>query len=177
MGSFFAPRSPNEDALAFFLGEVLPLIHRRLECRLQVVGYNASEAVKGMCASDRVDVVGYSEDLTPYYDGSRVFVVPHRYSAGIPLKLCEAMARGLPAVVSDLTGAQLGVEDGREVLVGRTPEELAERVVRLYSDEALWGELRGNALEFVRLRHDPETLGRALDDIVAGARAGLTTFG
>ena len=175
LGSFFAPLSPNRDALAYFVREVLPAIHRQLACRLQVVGYNAQEAV-GHLASDRLEVVGYARDLTPYYDGCRVFVVPHRYSAGIPLKLCEAMARGLPAVVSDLTAAQLGVEDGREVLVGRTPEELAEQVVRLYADKALWNELRANALEFVRQRHDPETLGRALDDILTGAlAAGPTT--
>ena len=170
VGSFLASRSPNADALSYFVRDVLPIINRRLDCRLEVVGYNASEAV-GHYASDRVEVVGYAEDLTPYYDSCRVFVVPHLYSAGIPWKLSEAMARGLPAVVSDLTALQLGLEDGREVLVGRTPDELAEQVVRLYTDEVLWNELRANALEFVRRRHDPETLGRSLDDIIAGALA------
>jgi GT2 family glycosyltransferase len=175
VGSFFAPRSPNPDALTYFVREVLPLIHRQLDCRLQVVGYGAQEAV-GHLASDRVEVVGYAPDLEPYYEGCRIFVVPHRYSAGIPLKLCEAMARGLPAVVSDLTALQLGVEAGKEILVGRTPDELAEEVMRLYSDEALWNELRANALDFVRQRHDPETLGRALDDmLVAALAAGPTT--
>ncbi len=173
LGSFFAPHSPNLDALSYFVHEVLPHVTRRLDCRLRVVGYGAQEAV-GHLASDRVQVVGYAEDLTPHYDECRLFVVPHRYSAGIPLKLCEAMARGLPAVVSDLTALQLGVEDGREVLVGRTPEELAQRVVELYSDEALWSRLRENALEFARRRFDPETLGRELDDIVAGALASGT---
>jgi glycosyltransferase involved in cell wall biosynthesis len=170
VGSFFAPRSPNIDALSYFVREVFPLIRRNLDCRLQIVGYGASEAA-GQWASDHVEVIGYAEDLTPYHDGCRVFVVPHRYSAGIPLKLCEAMGRGLPAVVSDLTALQLGVEDGREVLVGRTAAELAEQVVRLYSDEALWSELRANALEFVRRHHDPEALGRALDEIVTDALA------
>jgi GT2 family glycosyltransferase len=170
LGSFFAPGSPNRDALSHFVSDVLPLILRRLDCRLRVVGYNAGDVV-GHLASDRVEVVGYAPDLTPFYDGCRLFVVPHRFSAGIPLKLCEAMARGLPAVVSELTAQQLGVDDEREVLVGRTAEELAAQVVRLYSDEALWGRLRANALEFIRRHHDPETLGRALDDILAGALA------
>jgi glycosyltransferase involved in cell wall biosynthesis len=182
VGSFFAPQSPNQDAVSFFVREVLPLIRRRVDCRLRIVGYGASGAV-GQLSSDWVEVVGYAEDLAPYYEACRVFIVPHRYSAGLPLKLCEAMARGLPAVASDLTAFQLGVEDGREALVGRSAEELAEQVVRLYTDERVWNEVRANALEFVRRHHDPETLGRALDEIVAGALAGglppqeLTTAG
>jgi len=170
LGSFFAERSPNEDALVFLVREVLPLLEGRLTCRLRVVGYKAREAV-GHLASDRVDIVGYAEDLTPFYDQSRVFVVPHRYSAGIPLKLCEAMARGLPAVVSELTALQLDVEHGREVLVGRTPAELADRIVELYTSETTWNDVRRNALELVRRRHDPETLGRALDELIGTALA------
>jgi GT2 family glycosyltransferase len=171
LGSFFAPGSPNVDALAYFVTEVLPLVPPHLDCRLQVVGYGAREVV-GHLASERVQVVGYAEDLTPHYDAARVFVVPHRYSAGIPLKLCEAMGRGVPAVVSDLTAAQLGVADGREVLVGRTSAEMAARIVELYTDEALWSRVRANALDFARRRLDPDELGRALDEIVAGALAG-----
>jgi len=170
LGSFLAPQSPNTEAASFFAHDVLSRINRLLDCRLEIVGYNASEAV-GHLASDRVRVVGRVDDPTPHYDGRRVFVVPHRHSAGIPLKLSEAMARGLPAVVSELTALQLGVEDGREVLVGRTADELAEQVVRLYSDEALWNDLRANALDFVRRHHDPEALGRQLDDMIAGALA------
>jgi GT2 family glycosyltransferase len=170
LGSFFAERSPNEDALTFLVREVLPLVASRIDCRLHVVGYKAQETVAHL-ASDRVHVVGYAEDLTPWYDESRVLVVPHRYSAGIPLKLCEGMARGLPAVVSELTALQLGVEDGKEVLVGRTPAELANAIVRLHEDESAWNDLRANALDFVRRRHDPQTLGRALDDLIAEALA------
>ncbi len=166
VGSFFAARSPNEDALSFFVSEVLPIIHRQIDCRLQVVGYNAPAAV-GRLASASVEVVGRVDDLTPFYDTSRVFVAPHRLSAGIPLKLCESMARGIPAVVSSLTASQLGVEDGREVLVGGTASELADRVVELYSNEVLWNRLRTNALEFVRRHHDPDTLGRELDAILS----------
>jgi GT2 family glycosyltransferase len=170
LGSFFAERSPNEDALAFLVREVLPLVVSRVDCRLHVVGYKAQETVSHL-ASERVEIVGYAEDLTPWYDRSRVLVVPHRYSAGIPLKLCEGMARGLPAVVSELTALQLGVEDGKEVLVGRTPAELADAIVRLLQDEAAWNDVRASALDFVRRRHDPETLGRALDDLIAEALA------
>ena len=175
VGSFFAERSPNEDALLFLVREVLPRVRERVDCRLRVVGYRAREVV-GHLASAVVDVIGHVEDLTPHYDRSRVFVVPHRYSAGIPLKLCEAMARGLPAVVSELTALQLDVADGREVLIGRTAGELADQIVRLYTDDRLWSQLREASLEFVRTRHDPEALGRALDELIAAALAAGPTI-
>jgi glycosyltransferase involved in cell wall biosynthesis len=96
-----------------------------------------------------------------------VFVVPHRFAGGIPLKLAEAMSRGIPAVVSPLIAGQLGVTDGREVLVGRSPDEFAEKVMRVYGDAALWSRLRQNALTFVAETHDPGRLKAALNDIMS----------
>ncbi len=170
LGSFFTAESPNEDAILHFVREILPQVRRRFDCTLHIVGYNPPRSVR-RCASQHVHVVGYVNDPTPYYEGRRVFVVPHRFAAGIPLKLCEAMARGLPAVVSELAAEQLSVEDGHEVLVGRTPEQFAEAVVRLHDDERLWHRLRDGALSYVRSAHDPALLEQRLDDIVSEALA------
>ena len=170
VGGFQTSPSPNEDAVLGFLRDVLPRVRSRLDCRLHVVGFRATEALHGR-ATDGVNVVGSVEDLTNWYESSRVFVVPHLYSAGIALKLVEAMGRGLPAVVSDLIARQLGVEDGREVLVGRTPEEYAEKVVALYEDENLWTTIREGGLAFVRSRNDPGTLESDLDVIIKTAIA------
>ena len=168
VGGFQASPSPNEDAVLSFMREVLPRVRSRLRCRLQVVGFRSTEALRGR-TSDDVNVMGYLDDLTACYEACRVFVVPHLYSAGIPLKLSEAMGRGIPSVVSDLIARQLGAEDGRDVLVGRTPEEFADRIVALYESEDLWTTVRENGLAFVRSRHDPETLESDLDAIITTA--------
>jgi hypothetical protein len=39
---------------------------------------------------------------------------PHRFAAGIPLKVIEAMVHGIPCVVSHLLGKQLEITDGEE---------------------------------------------------------------
>lgn len=170
VGGFQLSPSPNEDAVGHFVREVLPAVRTEIDCTLRIVGFRAPEALAAW-ASDAVRLAGGVDDLTPWYDACRVFVVPHRYSAGIPLKLCEAMARGIPAVVSSLTAEQLGVEGGREVLVGRTPQEFAGRIVELYRDQALWERLRENGLAFVRRHNDPDTLRSKLDAIVKAAMA------
>lgn len=178
VGGFQASPSPNEDAVRWFVREVLPRVRARLDCRLRVVGFRAPAALADV-AGDGVDVLGHEEDLTAHYESCRVFVVPHLYAAGIPLKLCESMARGIPAVVTGLMARQLGVEPGREVLVGNTPGELADRIVELYQSEPLWTALRETGLDFIRRRHDPATLRADLDAIVSTAIAasGGTTIG
>jgi glycosyltransferase involved in cell wall biosynthesis len=177
VGGFQTSPSPNEDAVAWLVREMLPRLRGRLDATLRVAGFRSVEALRTQ-ASPALEVVGSVDDLTALYESSRVFVVPHLYAAGIPLKLCEAMGRGVPAVVSELIARQLGVEDGREVLIGRTPDEYADKVVALYEDERLWLRLREAGLEFVRAHHDPRALAAGLDavmkDAIAGARAGAS---
>ena len=182
VGSFVAPRSPNEDAVVHFARAVLPRIQRELESavgegdaalpgvRLLVAGARPTDAVLEL-ESDRVQVLGRVADLEELYERCRVFVNPLRFGAGISLKLLEAMANGIPAVASSVAARGLPVESGREVLVAATDDELAARIVQLYTDAALWTKVQRGGLEHVRTNLDPERLGRALDAIFAGARS------
>ena len=47
------------------------------------------------------------------------------------------MSRATRAVVSELTARQLGLVDDEAVLLGRTPEEFAHKIARLYDDPAV----------------------------------------
>ena len=86
LGSFFAPGSPNKDALNVLVRDVLPLVTARLDCRLDVVGHSAAAAVAGY-ASERVAVLGYAEDLTPHYDAHRVLGAPPLFGGDPPQAL------------------------------------------------------------------------------------------
>jgi GT2 family glycosyltransferase/SAM-dependent methyltransferase len=165
VGAFPVPDSPNEDAVVYFIKEVLPQIEKELDCTFSIVGAQPPVSVQRH-QSSRVKVLGYVKDLSEFYNDFKVFVVPHRYSAGIPWKLSEAMSRGIPAVISPLTAVQLALTDGKEALVGSTPSEFASRVVRLYKDEALWNEIRANALDFVQKFNDPLSFKKQLDEII-----------
>jgi len=140
--------SPNEDAILHFIREVLPLVRHRLGCSVLVVGWNGSAAISRLGSSD-VRITGPVDDLAPWYARARVFIVPTRYAAGIPIKLYEASAAGIPSVVTPLVARQVGWRDEREVLVGSTPDDFARRVLELYTDEALWDRIRSGALAAV----------------------------
>jgi GT2 family glycosyltransferase/glycosyltransferase involved in cell wall biosynthesis len=167
VGSFPSADSPNEHAVRWFLDNVFPALARQLACTFRIVG-RAPEALHQR-ASAFVEFAGFVPDLEPEYDRHRIFVVPNQFSAGIPLKLVEAMSRGIPAVVSELTARQLGLVDGEALLIGRTPEEFAHKIAGLYGDPALWQRVRDGALRYVAESCDPEKLKGALRDLLARA--------
>ena len=168
IGSILFDPSPNGDAVRYFLNQILPLIRQKLTCQFQVVGTNRVKSIWNM-ESEYVHVVGKVDDLTPYYNRSRLFVVPTRFSAGIPLKLLEAAAHGLPAVVTPLTAMQLGWQENRDLLVGHNPEDFAKKVIDLYTNSDLFYSLRQNAIDRIRQEYSPEYFIKTLQHILASA--------
>ena len=60
---------------------------------------------------ERVRFVGGREDVRPYYAAADCFILPSRYDP-FPNTVLEAMAMGLPAIVSSRCGAAEIVEPG-----------------------------------------------------------------
>lgn len=58
---------------------------------------------KRLGVADRVRMPGYQEDLVQVYQNADIFVFPS-VQEGMPVALMEAMAAGLPCVVSDIRG-------------------------------------------------------------------------
>jgi glycosyltransferase involved in cell wall biosynthesis len=163
VGGFLTPISPNEDAMLYFVNEVFPLIQEKLDTQLFIVGTNYLESISNLSSSSIV-ITGTVENLEEYYERCRVFIVPTRYSAGIPWKLHEAMSYGLPAVVTPLIANQLNLTDGKEVLVGKTPQEFATQVVTLYRSETLWDTIKKAAFSHIDEVCNPNKLKQNIKD-------------
>ncbi len=117
--------------------------------------------------SSGVRILGRQDDLTSLYNEARVFVAPTRYAAGNPYKAHEAASFGVPLVVSDLIGEQLGWQHGSDCLVAGTPIAFAEACCRLYQDQTLWQQLRSNALQRVINDLSDEVFGKAIASVIA----------
>jgi len=167
VGGFLAQESPNEDAVLYFVKDVFPRLRKEISCRFFIIGINPPDSIKKLSSSSII-VTGYvdGKDLREYYENCRVFVVPHRFSAGIPLKLIEAMSFGIPSVVSELTALQLDLTDGAEVLVAKSTEDFVQKIIKLYRNEKLWYQIQRNAIGYVRERCEPEIMKTRLNDII-----------
>jgi GT2 family glycosyltransferase/glycosyltransferase involved in cell wall biosynthesis len=172
VGAVHGLSTPNADSLLWFSKEIFPRIQEKLggNVRFVIAGSNNTREIFQL-ASDSIKVLGKQDDLTSLYNRARLFVAPTRFAAGIPLKVIEAAAHGLPTVTTSLLAAQLSWEVGRELFVADTAETFAEECAKLYQDRQLWERLRSNALDRVKMDHSPEVFSVKLKRIIEDAFA------
>ncbi len=169
VGAIHDASSPNGDSVTWFVREILPHIQKHdPQATITIIGVVSSDEILAL-ESPSVRVLGAVEDLEAFYDSARVFVAPTRFSAGIPHKITEAAAHGIPVVATPTLARQLGWSDGQELLTADTAEEFARRSVALSSNRELWESLRRNALERVVREHSPESFDQALRRIAGNA--------
>ena len=138
--------SPNVDSLLWFLINVFPILEQAIpNIKLNVVGDNSAPSLATI-GKDNINFTGRIDSIEEIYNISRVFIAPTRFAAGIPHKIHEAAARGLPSVTTPLLAQQLGWKDSKELLVGDTPEGYAAQCIKLYQDEKLWQDVRDAGL-------------------------------
>ncbi|MBI4443122.1 MAG: glycosyltransferase family 4 protein [Acidobacteria bacterium] len=139
----FLPHTPNEEALAYFIREQLPLIRRQEpQARLAVAGEGASNALLGLMHDQGVDYLGYVADLRRIYSQSRVYVAPVNSGGGIRTKIVEAMAAGVPVVCNSFAPLGLGLQPDHHIVVRDGAEESAMAVVQLLRDDGLCQRFR-----------------------------------
>lgn len=135
---------PNVDAAHFLVEEVLPRVRSRLgPVPLTLAGSKPPQEVLDL-AGDGVVVPGWIEDLGPLYQSARVVVAPLRYGAGMKGKIGESLSRGVPTVTTPDGVDGLGVEAGRDVLIGDDAEEIADLVASIYTDRPRWEAMSGS---------------------------------
>lgn len=159
--------SPNTDSILWFLVKILPLIRQQLsrEVPVHIVGKNAGGPLVHLQDS-HLRFYGAVEDVAGYYDSARAFIAPTRYASGVPLKILEAAAHGVPVVTTSLPAGQLGWRAGREILVADEPAAFAAHCVHLLTEETLWSSVREQALARVKNDHAPEEFSRRVASLV-----------
>jgi GT2 family glycosyltransferase len=152
VGAIHEESSPNGDAALWFMSEILPKIRSALGMAISftIAGVSESAQVRTRTESCSARLLGRVPDLTDVYDRARVFVAPTRYGAGLPHKVHEAAARGLPVVATPLLVAQLGWQDGLHLAVGAGSDEFAAKCIDLYTNEMNWTKIRQAALDQIR---------------------------
>lgn len=166
VGALRDDNSPNVDSLFWFVENILPVIAKQLSepVRLLIAGDYSAPSLKKLNL-DQVTVLGRQPDLSGFYDRCRIFIAPTRFAAGIPHKVHEAAAYGIPSVTTSILAKQLGWSDEVELLIADDPKHFATQCIRLYTDEQLWNKIRETALGAVKRDCSPTRFSAQLANI------------
>jgi glycosyltransferase involved in cell wall biosynthesis len=151
IGSF--AHLPNVLALDFFLREVFPLLPPGY--KLHVIAGSRPEyyldfhraRVSLNLARPGIELEAFVSDVRPAYQRAEIVLAPLTASAGTNIKVLEAMAMGR-AVVSTPAGINgLDLENGRDVIVTASAQQMAAAIEELSNNPERRREIERNARE------------------------------
>lgn len=148
-------RPLNAEAAIFFVNEVLPYVRaNHPNVKFQIVGSNPLPEVRALAAHPSVEVTGWVDSVEPYYAKACVFASPLLVGGGIIVKVMDALANGVPVVMTTASNLGIGATHGEHAFIADDPCEFAEYVCRLLSDRNLRMKLAANAQSWVNATYD-----------------------
>ncbi len=118
-----------------------------------------NELIAALGLASNFRFAGHIEDVSPVLEMCDVFCHLSR-SDGLSNALLEAMACGLPCVISRVGGNPEAVEEGRSAFVvpSDDPATAAKRILTLLRSESLAGRMGERGLEIVRQKYSAEAM-------------------
>ncbi|NMB81915.1 MAG: glycosyltransferase [Ignavibacteria bacterium] len=161
---------PNIDAAEFLVKEIMPLVWD--------VNPNISVTIAGAApknriltlASDKIKIVGWTEDIRENYKKAKVFIAPLRIGTGLQNKLLQAMAMKLPCVVSDLTAKGITNENCDFMLVAKSKEQYANHIIHLLNDSDFSNMIAEKGFSYVTNNYNWEDIINNLDEIIKNVK-------
>lgn len=125
----------NSDALLWWLADVWPALSReRPELRLMVAGARPPRRLRQAVADSGAELIDSPPDLRTILASATVALAPLRAGSGVPVKVLEAWAVGVPVVASHWAAAGTGARAGEELLIADSPEEWISSILSLVDD-------------------------------------------
>ena len=149
---------PNVEAAKYIVNEILPLSGN---VKSIIAGANPTNDIQSL-ASDHVHISGWVEDIRTAYKSASIFVAPLFIGTGLQNKLLEAMALGIPCVTTSLCNNALKAKSGEEILIANSPQEFADCIQQLLTDEQLRSRIIHNAKAFILQNYNWEEIGHQL---------------
>ncbi|MFK8013170.1 MAG: glycosyltransferase [Marinicellaceae bacterium] len=141
--------TPNVDAIEWFVKDIFPLVEVALpELKFHIIGSKAPKHIQEM-AKDNIIYQGFVEDIEPVMDDIRIAIAPLRFGAGVKGKVNMSMSYGQPVVGTKIAVEGMFTQEGVDVLMAETPQQFADQIIRLYTNEELWNTLSQGGLKNV----------------------------
>jgi glycosyltransferase involved in cell wall biosynthesis len=146
---------PNADGVTWFGNEVFPLIRlKQPEARFVAVGKQPPPTLTG----ENIVTTGYVESTDAYWAESRVFVVPLRAGGGMRVKILDAWVKGIPVISTSIGAEGIKYRHGTDILIADTPDEFAQAVNSVLTDDKFAMDLSKAGQETIRKHYDWQSI-------------------
>ena len=126
--------APNVAAVLRVVQRILPLIRAQLPtASFHVVGRNPGKLVAALDGVNGCHIWGSVADMRPWLSAADLALVPLEIARGIQNKVLEAMAMGLPVVLTSGAATGIGATPGKHFAVADSDEDLAAGCIALLS--------------------------------------------
>lgn len=166
----------NDDAISWWLRDVWPaLAGRHPDLKLVVAGdrprprLRRSVAVAGG-GTGAVTLVESPPDMRRFLAGATVALAPMRCGSGVPVKILEAWAEGVPVVASAWAAAGTTGLPGEDLLVASSPSQWAEVLSDLLQNPPARRRLAANGRRRLQADYSRQAVKAQLLAAVAAAR-------
>ena len=148
---------PTVAGARWFAEHVWPLLVRRVPgVRWLLVGARPNRAVRRLAESPGIELHADVGDLAPYLAQTTAAIAPLSTGSGIPMKVLEAWAAGVPVVADQWAASGLDREGAAAVVAASARDEWVTALERLLTDPEAAESLgnRGHDLWAARYRFD-----------------------
>ena len=150
---------PNETAVTYFTDKVFPSVKKAIKnIQFNIIGIKPTRNVKKLGKIEGVNVLGYVENIEKYMLQSKLIIAPMVSGAGIQNKILQAMALGKCVVTTGIGAEGLPDLKGYELIICDTAEEMAARIVSLYTDDEQRNFIGINAKRYIEENFSEEDI-------------------
>lgn len=143
---------PNQLAVHYIYNQLLPkLLDRYPSIKIYIVGSNPPNNIKKY-NSDNMIITGYVDDLRDFFKISDVFICPLEVATGIQIKVLEAMAMGLPCVISKYTFE--GMHPVNDELIVCELDDFFDNIVEVIENKSKSKSMRVKARKYIEKYYD-----------------------
>jgi polysaccharide biosynthesis protein PslH len=142
---------PNTLAALYLIDAVIPILEKKLKRKVTVLisGINPTNKLLNK-ESKEIRVTGYVRDILDSYKNASVFVAPMISGAGLQNKILEAMATGIPCVISEIANKSLQSKNSEHSFIANNSKSFAEHIFNLLNDQKLSITIGKNGQQYVK---------------------------
>lgn len=159
----------NVDAVTWWLRDVWPTLRQvRPDVRVVIAGDRPAPSLRRAIAKAGVQLIETPRDMRSIISQATVCLAPMRCGSGVPIKVLEAWAVGVPVLASSWAVAGTSGRQGEDfLLVGQHPIEWVSSTLHLLDNPSSRQWLVENGRRRLATDYSRETVRRQLLDVIA----------